>query len=222
MANVFGGKAGRNAAIWAAGFQKDNLGASMDYLNQGESKANAAYDDATAAWTPLRDLFMRGSNLRADALGLNGADGADRARTSFQAGPGYQFQQDEALRAGTRAAAAGGRLASGNTLAALAARAQGLANTEYGNWVDRLNSYDQGSQNAASGLSGIANQRANTALQLAGNRAQLQDKYGDAVTSAGMSGMMAGQQGAANRLNFGMQLGNTIANLAAKAIGAGM
>lgn len=66
--------------------------------------------------------------------------------------PGYQFRLQEGLRATERGAAARGLGTSGNVLAALQERAQGLASQEYGASVERLMQLGGGTaQNAIAG-----------------------------------------------------------------------
>ena len=109
-------------------------GPNTGLLDQFEQKYGTTFDPSTAQATA-------GANLYADALGINGAGGNARATGAFQAGPGYGFAMDQGLQALQRSAAAGGMLASGNTLTAATQYGQGLANQEYGNWLGRLSPY---------------------------------------------------------------------------------
>ena len=89
-----------------------------------------------------------------NSLGVNGAQGNTAATNAFQAGPGYQYQVDQALDQTNRAAAATGGLSGGNTLAALSDRAGNLANQEYGNWQTKLGGLVSPELAAQSGASG--------------------------------------------------------------------
>lgn len=124
------------------------------YLKEGLAKQEADYTKAIDAFNPYTTAGSSATTLYSDALGLNGADGSARATGAFQTGPGYQFAQDEAAKAGLRAASAGGMLASGNTLAALSDRAQGIADQEYGTWLDRLQGLSGQGLQAAGGQAG--------------------------------------------------------------------
>lgn len=59
-------------------------------------------------------------------------------RADISADPGYQFAQDESMRATRRQMSAQGMGESGNVLAALQQRASGLAAQQYGTIIDRL------------------------------------------------------------------------------------
>ena len=75
----------------------------------------------------------------------------------FQATPGYQFQLDQGLGAIDRSAASRGGLFSGATLKAAQGYGQGLANQEYGTYLNRLSGL-AGSGQAAAGQQGAAAQ----------------------------------------------------------------
>jgi hypothetical protein len=111
-----------------------------------------------------------GQQLRSDfepyvASGRNALARLDDPN-AFEASPGYGFVRDEALDAVKTQQNALGRLASGNTLAALSDRAAGLASTEYGNWWDRTSNL------AGMGLNATGNQ-ASIGANNAGNVANL-------------------------------------------------
>jgi hypothetical protein len=65
------------------------------------------------------------------------APGLDGFFQNFEADPGYQFRQTEALRGVNAASAARGKLRSGDAVKALAGRSSDLASQEYGNWFAR-------------------------------------------------------------------------------------
>jgi hypothetical protein len=262
MASVYSGKAGRNAAKWTAdylGGVKDEsnqyydeglgkslnsigqardtynqgLGNQVSSINEGTDSAISRLDSASALYRPAYDRGEKAGSVYSDSLGLNGAEGNQRAVNSFQTGPGYQFEVDQATNAAARKASALGMGASGNTLTALATLGQNLANKEYGGWQDRLKGVsDQGMQ-AAGGMANIASQQAgydygrgqslsgvygqnaqNVAgtygteaglySQNASNKANTAQWAGNQIVSAGQNGMMAGQNAAANRNNLMM------------------
>lgn len=133
-ANLIGAgiAARRNAADQAAigQVQQANTGV-LDRFEKQYSKI----------FNPSIKTATRGADLYADALGINGAGGNERATGAFQTGPGYQFQMDQGLQALNRSASAAGMLPSGNTLLAATDYGQGVANQEYGNWLGRLSGY---------------------------------------------------------------------------------
>lgn len=151
-----------------------NTGANnaLGYLGQGTQGAlgqlGQARDALTAgggAFAPLSALagqYGQGANLYADALGINGQQGNQNAVNAFQAGPGYEFARNQGLDAITRAANASGGL-GGNSLKDTITYGQGLANQEYGNWLNRLSPYNQ-LQLAATQGAAAGNQANNTAI----------------------------------------------------------
>lgn len=58
--------------------------------------------------------------------------------SAFFKSPGYEFRQEEGIRAIDRSASARGQLMSGGTLRELARYGQGLASSEFGNYANRL------------------------------------------------------------------------------------
>jgi hypothetical protein len=219
MASYFSGRAGRLAAIYGA----QQLENAQSDLNNAETRSLAelgmGYDRAAAAYKPTIDLFGRGANLYADSLGLNGAEGIERARVAFAASPGYAFARDQALQAAERGASAGGQLASGNLLAALQDRAGSLAAQDYNNWLTALGGYNPLYTNATSRFGDVGMDygkgRAGIVTDNANQRAGLTSRIAD----IGMAGLQAGQKASENRYNFGMQLGKTIADVGMKAFG---
>lgn len=101
--------------------------------------------DRLTGLSPDLQRFMqmgeRGSNLLADALGVNGEIGGDRATKAFRAGPGYEFMMEQGLDALDRLAAARGQLNSGQTNLDTMTFAQGLADQEWDSWLDSLGGY---------------------------------------------------------------------------------
>ena len=69
--------------------------------------------------------------------------------SAFFQSPGYQFRQDEGIRAIDRSASARGQLMSGGTLRELQRYGQGLASSEFGNYANRLASLAGIGQTAA-------------------------------------------------------------------------
>jgi len=90
----------------------------------------------------------------------------------FQASPGYQYNVDEATKAASRAAAAGGMAGSPAEQAGVAKSISGLANQDYYNYLNHALSLYQGGVGGEEGLmkqgygasSEMANQLANLAL----------------------------------------------------------
>lgn len=114
---------------------------------------------------------------------------------NFTESPGYQFRLGEGVRALDRSASARGRLGSGGHQRALIRYGQGVASNEFGQYVDRFNTY----ANRLSNLAGVGQ------------------------ASAVQTGQL-GQQAAATAGQFGLQgaagAGNTLTQGAARAGGA--
>lgn len=129
----------QNAALGSttAGYA-EALQALRDRYGQAATQGQAAVD----AFDPLLQRGMEGLD-RYSAL-INGSLGAGTpeeqaaAVAAFQAGPGYQWQVNQASQAAQRAANLTGSASSGNSLDAVTRLASNLANQEYGNWQDRL------------------------------------------------------------------------------------
>ncbi len=172
-------------------------------FNEAIGETGRAFDAAQGFIDPRLSQERRAMDRVNALLGLTD-EGADF--DVFRNTPGYQFQQDEARRAIERSAAARGGLASGNTLAALLERSQGIADTTFNNYlaqvmglqnqgVDRLSAdlaIDRGNRLAdlqlgrggvrASGIEDSANQRLN---MLSGITQGFGELFGGGLPSGG-------------------------------------
>lgn len=136
----------------------------------GINAATSAYGNAGNIYSGLGDYFKGlyggGAQAYGDATGANGTAGFDRARTSFQSDPGYNFQLDQGLQALQRTHAAAGNLSSGNADADTLKYSQGLADQSYGNYVSRLAPYlslaGTGASTAAAGQADASAHLGNT------------------------------------------------------------
>lgn len=182
-----------------------NTGATnaLGYLNQGSTDAmgqlGQARTDLTAnggAYAPLSALATKygaGSNLYADALGINGAGGTDRARSAYTTAPGYENQLNAGIDAVNRRANAAGMLVGGNANRDAQDYASDLANKDYGSWLDRLGGYNNLELSATSGAA-AGNQANNQTLAQLGvtganllnttgqNRAQIASNQGTSLS----------------------------------------
>lgn len=136
--DIFTGAPAKEAAEKNSALLRQNQAQGTDVLNTGQTNSLAALSNAGGMYAPLAQKYGQGTNLYLDSLGVNGAQGNQNATQAFQAGPGYQYQVNQALDQTNRAAAATGGLQGGNTLAALSDRAGNMANQEYGNWQTKL------------------------------------------------------------------------------------
>lgn len=144
---------------------------------------------------PYRDAGSRALGYYEDFLGVNGPAASASARDMFQTSPGYEFAFDEGNRAVEGSAAARGSALSGGTLKALQARGQGLANQEYGSYLDRF--------------LGLANMGQNSAAQTGSFTAGSAARQGGYLTDAGQAaagGYLAAGQGVTGAINNSLKL----------------
>lgn len=179
MLGLDAGKATIGAANQNKGLLNTLENKGNQFINTGEQKSQGALDTAIGLYQPYVDAGKSATAMQSNALGLNGAAGNDAATGAFQAGPGYQFAMDQGTQAALRGASAAGMLNSGNTLTALTGYGQGLANQEYGGWLDRLAGQSQqglqattGQANGYSGLSSLYQNTADDRLGLLGSVTQ--------------------------------------------------
>lgn len=144
---------------------------------------------------PYRDAGSQALGYYQDFLGVNGPEASARARDMFQTSPGYDFAFDEGMRATEGGAAARGGLLSGGTLKALQARGQGLANQEYGSYLDRFLGLSSMGENAA----------AQTGNFTAGSAAR-QGQYLTDAGAAQAGGYLAAGQGVTGAINNSLKL----------------
>ncbi len=109
--------------------QLDTTG--TDYLTQAQGITN-----------DYLNLGKTGATTYANAMGLNGADAAQSVQDNFTTSPGYQFSLDQGLQALERRNAMGGRLDSGQNSIDLLQYGTNAANSEWGNYLDRLGGYN--------------------------------------------------------------------------------
>lgn len=196
VGNIVGGVMQNNAANRAAQantdlanqYQKKGLG----YLDAGTKKAAGYLGQVNDQWAPHGAMYN-------NALGLGGAEGNQAARDAFQTSPGYDFALNQGLQATQRAASANGFLGSGNVMTALQDRGQGIANQEWGSWVDRLG---QGAAARTGALNNLANLYTGDATQRVG------------LTQGTLQSIMgANNQRAAGGQALGQSVGNAIGGI---------
>lgn len=124
-------------------------------LTSGLNNATQSYTDALGYYSPYSQTGIQASGLYSDALGLNGATGAANAQSAYTASPGYQYATDQAIQALERRAGARGELAGGQTGLDTINAVYGLANQDYGSWLDRLYGQQGVGLNVAGAQAGI-------------------------------------------------------------------
>lgn len=232
LSELFGGGSTAEAANLNRGLLMDNYLRGSDAINRGYDRStgflNSGYDAARTAYDPLRDLASKyggATSLGLDALGVNGAGGNQRAVDAFQTSPGYDFQRDQGLQAIDRRRAVGGMYRSGNADLDTLKFSQGLANQEYGNWLQRLLGFTSPELAATSGAAtGTAAAETGRGAGLAGLSNNYADNQVNLLNSLNSGNMQANnataaarQTGAGNLLGAGLSL----ASLAARAAGGG-
>jgi hypothetical protein len=132
-----------------------NFDKSLSALGSGFDAARGSYGDAIQLYEPYRTTGLAALGNYADATGVNGQGGYDKATASFRASPGYQYTVDQASDQVARKASALGVLGSGNTMAAITDRAGHLADQEYGSYLDRLSGLSTLGYNATGAQAGL-------------------------------------------------------------------
>ncbi len=145
----------------------------------GAGQANQLLQQQRQDLAPYREAGLPSLQAQQDLLGLNGQPAADAAMANYQTSPGYQWQLGQGLRAVDAGAAATGMLRSGATLKAEQTFGQGLANTDFTNYYNRLMGLTTLGANAAAG-----------GAQTAGTAASLAQGAGN--TQASIYGNLAG------------------------------
>lgn len=169
-ADIMGGTAPALAAL------QQGTGGAITPLYQGQSSALDALlrgtTGASGAYNPVEGLGgqfgatgAQASNMTGNALGLNGAPGYDAAVGAFRGSPGYQYALEQGLDNVARMANTTGMLASGNTLAELQRRGQGMADQNFQQWLQNLQGREQMyNPMALQALTNTASGRAQAAL----------------------------------------------------------
>lgn len=181
-------------------------GEGMGYLDTGLKRSTGAIKGALGNFDALRQKYGQGTDLYLDALGVRGPEGNTRATSAFQAGPGYDWQVDQALDGYLRKQDAMGMTRSGNTSTGLVDRASGLANQEYGNWLGRLGGLVNPEMAAATGGAGLSTSLAGLYERDAGNRVGLASNVTGGMMNNNNMAANAEMQGSGNLWNMGLNL----------------
>ena len=126
----------------------------------------------------LQELDAQIADLEGQIAQAQQGGGAGPDYSAFFQSPGYQFRQDEGIRAIDRSASARGQLMSGGTLRELQRYGQGLASSEFNSYANRL-----------SDLAGIGSSVATAGGQLG---AQAAGQVGTSAANIGQSIMAGG------------------------------
>lgn len=199
---------------------QSGYGAAGDFLSQGFDKAGGTLQQGFQGAIDRLDPFATGGQQAFDLYNqaLQGGEGASAAFDAFQQSTGYNFLQDEAARATQRQFAARGQTGSGNVLAALQERSQGLAQQSYTDFLGQLMGSAQlglqatGAQSQLqSGLaSGLAGLQSGEAQLQAGLQTTMADQLAAIMGQrAGLTGQIRGGALQGGLGLAGTALGNT-------------
>lgn len=158
-----------------------------DSINKAAHDTNKAYRNAAAlttqGWDKASGILSPGANYMPvqnklwDLLGLNGAQGQQDAFGQYQESPGVAFMRNQGEQSLERAAAAGGGLASGRTLADANTFGQGVAEQGYGDYFSRLQDLFRSAKGTASDLASGYTGNASRLSDLALGRGQASANY---------------------------------------------
>lgn len=235
------GTSARNVGIWGYGQAQDAInkgqgiidaakGGSLAALGQARNDLSTNFQGAIDRLSPWVSAGTGALGTYQGSLGLGGQGERDAAVAAFQHSPGYQYAVDQASDATARKASALGALGSGNTIAAIADRAQNMQNQEYGNWQSQLKGLSDTGLTASNAQAGLQGQLGQSLAGLGQTEAGLGTQYaGLGVnnlwqgTNAGLGAVSQGQQNATNSVNAGynlaLGLGGAGLNLLGKGIG---
>lgn len=189
-----GSTSGSSGFNWAgAGQIAQGLGSVFDFQAGRESAEDLAEKYGEIAVAAQGDAETAASRADPFAQYRPGAaqqlSGILSGEIDFRTDPGYQFRMDEAMRETGRAGAARGFNRSGNVMAALDTRAQGVASTEYNNIINRLTGLAGATpQNAIAGGQTYGNMMGNVYSAQLGATANASQAGG----AAGIGGLIGG------------------------------
>lgn len=188
--------ADRNRKLYGD-YKKEGYG----LVDSGTNAAKGYLGQAQGLYGGISDRGNAAAGLYDNAIGLNGAEGNAAATAAFQSSPGYQFQLDQGLQALDRSAAARGMFQSGGTGIDEMTYAQGLANQDYGNWLDRLNGVAGLQVTGAQGQAGALGDLASLSTGAAGQKLGVLGDYASGLLGANnqqASGESANKAGLSN------------------------
>lgn len=154
-------------------------------VSDGQDTATQRADQARTDLMPWASSGGLANTASADLLGLNGQEAADAAFGTYRTSPGYGFQLSEGLRAVDAGAASKGILRSGATLKAEQAFGAGLADSDFGEYYNRLFGLSKLGETAAAGQGAASLDAAQTATSGANQQASI---YGDLAKGIGNIG----------------------------------
>lgn len=206
LSTLFGGGAESDAANANRGLYQNYYGYGQDFLGQGYQTGQQNLNSATDLYRNLASQYGRGTSLYLDALGINGADAARNAQSSFTTSPGYEQGINAGLDAINRRRAAAGMANSGNADLDALNFAQNNQNQQYNNWLSGLSGINQNNITATQGQAAGYGSLADLASQYSQNQTGLLGNYTSGMTSANNLEAAGKAAGAKNLLGAGLSL----------------
>lgn len=200
-------------------------GASIISGNKAANAQKAANDQAIAEqrrqadqaredFAPWRTVGGSALTKLSGMYGLSpqGGSGVEGAYGGYQQSPGYQFQRDEGVKAIERSAASRGQLASGASQKAIARYVTGLADSDYGQYVNQLNTLAGFGQSATAGTvasgqgaaANIANLYQDSGNARASSYANIGASVNNGINNALSAYLMQGRGGFGGRNPYGI------------------
>jgi hypothetical protein len=151
LGGAFGGGGDQIDKATNQAVQSDWTGAQLASDNYWGAEKGAHSQFGYNYYDPYSSTGANANAMYANALGLNGPQGNQDATAAFQTAPGYQFATQQGIQALDRSAAGSGMFGSGNAAMALNDYGQGMANQQYGNWMQGLSGLNAQGLTAATG-----------------------------------------------------------------------
>lgn len=214
-------KGARTSALWGTNLLQQNQGQVLQELADGQQVGQRYLGQAGDVWKGLTNAGQPGLD-RYNLLTLGGPG----AQEALEATPGYSFAFDQGNQALTRARAAQGMLASGNTDVDAIKFGQGLAGQTLTQERQALLPYLSMFQQGTAGQAGTYGAQAGLATDYYGNRASVLDNTTKSIVGLGTEALKAGDQAKsqnqANMLNAGMAGVKLLTGLATGGLGGGL
>lgn len=227
------GTSARNMGIWAWQQADDAKKAGQGLIDAAQSSAltslgrnfdlargdlNTQYTGAIDRLNPWAEAGKGALLTYQGSLGLGSAADRDAAVAAFREAPGTRYAIDTASDSIARKASALGTLGSGNTMTAIADRAQNIADQGYKDWQGQVKGVSDTGLAASGTQAGLQGQLGNSLATLGQNRGKTEaDLYqgfaGMGVgnlwngVSTGINAVTNAAKSARDNVNSGMSLG---------------
>lgn len=120
------------------------------------------YNQNKATLQPWSDQGLQAYGTLNSLLGVGGSGNSSQMQDTLNNLPGYQFTLNQGLKSTQNSAAARGLADSGAALKGAASYSTGLANAQYSNYVNQLQSSANTGEGAANALAGYGTSTANS------------------------------------------------------------